>query len=328
MKESKADETWHFWVAYTPPGQARLMDGFHASVGGFDNYRKLARILEKKQVLEQLVPDESHFMQVALPAGSWQLGQVLNVLKDEGLVHRFTRRVPLGEAHAAFPVERVREVTAARLDACEWVRLIYSDARLGLHVGQQGTTAVGRTDPGRRAQNVPIGALSPTPIYGVTKQFISRAKKAGLHGLAFEPLEWTRHEGAADSWKEPTQRFWLTTAQVAPACLTPRTGLQQPLLGLPVRDNADLDALSGPNRFCGWDDEGRSDLVLRFNREAMEALRGVDIAQTREWLRFSELDGPRWQPDLIVSRKFRTWCLQEKFRLQFGPCELVDPCAD
>lgn len=325
MKENKAEETWHFWVAYIPPGHTARPDGFHAWVGDFDNYRKLARILGRKRLLEQLVPHEEHAMQVALPAGSWALGQALNVLKDEGLVHRFARRVPLGEMRAAFPVERVREVTAARLDACEWVRVLYSDTRLGLHVEQRGTTAVGRTDPGRRVQNVLLGALPPTPIYGVTQNFISKAERAGLRGLAFEPLEWIRHEGAAVSWKEPPQRFWLTTTHEAPACLTPRTGLQQPLLGLPVPDNAALAALSGPNRFCAWDDEGRSDTALRFNREAMAALRGVDIARTREWLRFSELDGPRWQPDLIVSQEFRRWCVKEKLRLNFGPCELVDP---
>ena len=66
--------------------------------------------------------------------------------------------------------------------------------------------------------------------------------------------------------------------------------------------------------------------TLRFRRSEVAALGEFDVARTYEWIQPipAGRPNPRWFPQLIVSQRFRAWAGKQRYRIRYGPCELVD----
>ena len=163
-------------------------------------------------------------------------------------------------------------------------------------------------------------------MVAVSPEFVEAHEAAGLRGATFHPIRWIPRLRVKQPLPAPVRTRWMGSSIEMPPCLTPRVGVHRDLCGVRFHSNEELVRLEGRSVVCCWDDDGELYYTLRFRRSEVAALGEFDVARTYEWVYPIPVGRPnqRWFPQLIVSQRFRAWAGKRRYRIRYGPCELVD----
>ncbi len=321
---SLSTEKIEFKIRYAPLVEEALLRGYEFVTSSALLFRSLAEITGPAHYLTMIHEGEPQSFTLSCPADSTAWQDVQKILGKAGYCVRNTRYVRPHEALKVVPVRRTREITPERLDACEYLRLAFCEARIGYHYTTEENTIVALGEKEEFKKTADIGDLAPSRRLAVSAKFMANFQAAGLRGALFQPIEWRPRKGMTYVPDNPIRTHWLNAEKEMPRCLTPRVGFSGDLTGVQFFDNQELSKHAQPDMECGWDDEGRTDFTLRFHRKEVEVLGDFDIARTYEWIHLVGNENPRWFPQLIVSQRFRQWAKKQRYKLHYGLCELVD----
>lgn len=321
-----SDEPAEIYVSYRPKDEAGEYQGSNGLVTDGNIFVRLCQLFGKAHVLDGFDQTKPRGQCFETLVGSANYIEGLAILSDAGLKPAFTHRLSPDHVTNRFRIIRGSAPSQERLDACEYVCLTWSDARVGYHSATEGEAIIAQVDRSEHRKAADIGALAPSHCLAVSANFIAAFRSAGLKGAMFHPIKWMARGGEPPSFApaHPVRPCWLSAEKEMPRSLTPRVGLDGELTGVHFPDNEDL--LNHNTHSCCWDDEGRRDYTLRFRRKEVAALGEFDIARTYEWLYVVGMScgEPCWFPQLVVSQRFRQWAKKQKYKLHYGLCELVD----
>jgi hypothetical protein len=275
----------------------------------------------------------------------------IELFEDEKYFSKFAKLIKLQQLQirgALFPLpEEIGKVvvgtrkvtpTTAELNAAPLLRIRHLEAEMGM---------IRSNDPKKRVieppllpgevfveaygdqyeKSAPMGRLSGFGVVAVyvNNEAIQSAMDSGMT-LKTSPIRWAfwKKTEQIPTSLHPRGGGMLTSDTTMPPCLTPLKFLQGPKVGQQVYNNEGVEIYgkSEPGyqgRF--WDDEGRIDPILKFSRKEVEKLESFDVAKTVELVTSTPAG---YLPDLIVSQRFRKWCIKNKYRVTFDPVELVD----
>lgn len=244
-------------------------------------------------------------VKVSEPADSPKIQQVREILNSTGL-SEFDEgtRIPTDRAHTQYAFSYIRKFNKAEIEGAQYLRMNISG--LGYIASRADTTEDGyvlRVD-NKQKNSIAIGWLDVIITPYASDAGRAELEEYGFWGLEFRPAIFDKPE-------KVTKPLWMMTSSITlPPCL------------LPIETRSFENRHSGvQDEERGWDDRGRVQAVLRYDKAEIANLGDFDFAKTREQIGGSK---NHYRHNYVVSQRFRKAILDGKHRwIDFVPVEIA-----
>ena len=249
----------------------------------------------------EMINDRGTSMEVALPADDPKLHEILHFLEHEqGLRPMYARssshKTPDSD-NLSFRVENRYEFNEKDLDKAPF---LYSYPKVSV-----GDPSLGGSDNwnqwgiGKVHKRVPlIGLLGYADVQICSAAVRAEMEQEGFIGLDFLPiLVHDPHYKQDDFW-----RVWASRTM--------------PCTAMPLSDDKGNPVQEDYSTGC-YIDEQVEEFVLGYRSSDLEAMSGTDFALTAE--KWGPLASRFRREHLLVSQRFRQWCLKKKIKVDWIP---------
>lgn len=267
----------------------------------------LKRISEVGFEMEPRGRGEYFAIKVSEPADSPKVEQIREILNSTGLseFHEGTR-IPADRARAHYAFSYIRQFSKAEIEGAQYLRMNIGGGNRGFIASRADTTEDGyvlRID-NKQKNNIAIGWLDV-----IITPYASDAGRAELEEYSYKGLEFL--PAIFDRPEKVTKPLWMMTSSVTlPPCQ------------LPVETRSFENRHTGTqDEERGWDDQGRVQVVLRYDKAEIASLGDFDFAKTREQIGSMK---KHYRHHYVVSQRFRKAILEGKHRwIDFVPVEIA-----
>ena len=249
--------------------------------------------------------DEYFAIKVSEPADSPKVQQIREILNSTGLVEFDDgTRIPADRAQTHYAFNYIRKFSKAEIEDAQYLRM--NIRGLGYIASLADTTEAGyvlRVD-NKQKNSIAIGWLDV-----IITPYASDVGRVDLEEYGFKGLEF--RPALFDKPEKVTKPLWMMTSSITlPPCL------------LPVETRPFDNRHSGTqDEERGWDDKGRVQVVLRYDKDEIANLGDFDFARTREQVGSMK---KHYRHHYVVSQRFRKAILDGKHRwIDFVPVKMA-----
>jgi hypothetical protein len=234
-----------------------------------------------------------------------RIQEVRDLLVGSGLTEYTEHSViPEKLRHSHFAFRQIRKFAKSEIDSAQYLRMNISG--LGYIASHADTTEDGyilRVDK-KQKSSLKIGWLDVVITPFASDAGRGELEQCGFNGLEFVPAIFDKPE-------KVTKPLWMMTSSITlPHCLLPVQNHRGEIVDPTTEESGRM-----------WDDAGRVQPILRYNRTEIEKVGEFDFAKTRELIGGMK---KHYRHHYVVSQRFRKAILDGKHRwIDFVPVEIA-----